>query len=78
MIVDVHNYQLLHCRSPFHFSEAVILRILMSVNRDLKYIVEQPAQSWAFKQAFMQQVLQAGGLLLVPGDFIVEGWDRDG
>ena len=60
---DMHrpNWQ---ARKPIQLSKAIAIRILMVAGRGLFYVIEQPAQSWAFKQAYMRDIRDLGGLFL--------------
>ncbi|CAK8996437.1 unnamed protein product [Durusdinium trenchii] len=44
---------------------AQLIKILVESDRGIHFLVEQPAQSWAFKQDWMKDAAQAAGMFVV-------------
>ena len=44
--------------------EACVIKILLELPRRVFIMVEQPAQSWAFKQPYMKDLKMIGGMFL--------------
>ena len=54
----------LHSFEWINAIKACVLKTLFAVGRRPYILIEQPAQSWAFKQTFMKELAQLAGLRL--------------
>ena len=43
-------------------AEATLCKVLVRVNRRVHFIIEQPAQSWAFKQTYMKDLVSSAAM----------------
>lgn len=59
----------------FLYSEATLLRVILSAAPTLSVIVEQPSGSWCYKQWFMEILIEDFDLLPV-GQSLYIGWDN--